>query len=243
MGETINKLIKFISEDPIMLGLCFAIVALIIIFILVLIFGGKKEKKKEEAVNNTIDNTQALLKTTLDDEPLRSTQEFAFNMGTPETKLENTQGLENIQLLEEKVKEEDVPITVNEAMELKSQREMEALKNTVEMPVVSEAAPLSVEEPVIPSMIEPEPVMPPVMETPEMSTEPKIEQPLSPVYTSLDNKPEMEIPVAPRANRETPALQVQEEQDIDLPKLKTEPTSSIFDTLSGESFNINNNHE
>lgn len=237
MKETVSKLIKFISEDPIMLGLCFAIVALIIIFILVLIFGGKKDKKKEVSEDRVEDNTQALLKTTLNDEPLRSTQEFSFNANMNEApSLENTQSLENIQVLSE-IPEEDnnAPISVNEAIELKNQREMEALKNTVEMPVINmgapEPAPLMDEvKPPIPPV---EPPKPPVEEVHE-----QIEQPLSPVYTSMENKPEMEIPVVPHINNEetAPASDV----DIDLPKLKTEPSSSIFDTLSGESFNINN---
>ena len=244
MADTVSKLIKFISEDPIMLGLCFAIVALIIIFILVLIFGGKKNKKSEEIVDKVEDNTQSLLKTTLNDEPLRSTQEFAFNASMNEdVKLENTQSLENIQVLSETPEEDNnAPISVDEAMELKSQREMEASKNTVEIPVLNENVPMvdvpPIKEPVTPPIPPIDLPIPPMEEKHEPAN-----QPLSPVYTTEENKPEMETPVVPHVNNEitTSPAPLVNDGDIDLPKLKTEPTSSIFDTLSGESFNIKNN--
>ncbi len=51
MGNTFNAFVKFISDDPIMLGLCLAIVVLVILFIVVL-FIGKKSDKKEELKND-----------------------------------------------------------------------------------------------------------------------------------------------------------------------------------------------
>lgn len=234
MGETINILIKFISEDPIMLGLCFAIIVLIIIFILVLIFGGRKEKKIEEKTIPIEDNTQTLLKTTIDDEPLRSTQEYSFNMNSElNSNVSDTQSLENIQILGETSSEEIVPITVDEAMELKNKREMEALKNTIEMPVLTDM------EPEQEIKYETNTTVDSTFSDENKESGEKKNQPLSPIYTSSDNKPEIEPSV--RSNETTNADS--EDIDIDLPKLKSEPRSSIFDTLSGEKFNINNNHK
>lgn len=75
-----NEFIKFIKDDPIMLGLSCAIAFLVSLFILVLIFGGKKKSKKIE--DNVEDNTAALLKSDLGTEPLKSTQEFTLNINT-----------------------------------------------------------------------------------------------------------------------------------------------------------------
>lgn len=47
MGDTFNAFVKFISDDPIMLGLCIAIVVLVILFIIVLFIGKKSDKKDE----------------------------------------------------------------------------------------------------------------------------------------------------------------------------------------------------
>ncbi len=222
MGDTINKLIQFISEDPIMLGLCIAIVVLIIIFILVLIFGGKKEKKAEKIKEYTEDNTQALLKTSLEEEPLRSTQEFNLNIGNNEpAKLEDTQSLENIQILSETSTEEDVPITVDEAIELKNQRQMEALKNTIEIPVLNDQEQSINENISIPA-----------------SDREAVSNASTPSSLDVDNIPTQNI-----NNADNDAVTKDESDfDIDLPKLKTESSSSIFDTLSGESFKIDNNH-
>lgn len=70
--ETFNTFVKFISDDPVMLALCVAIIALVIVFILVLILGRKKNKKEE----STIDNTTELLKTEVNLDALKSTQEY-----------------------------------------------------------------------------------------------------------------------------------------------------------------------
>lgn len=71
MGNTFNAFVKFISDDPIMLGLCIAIIVLIIAFILVLFLGRKKENKEEN-----VDNTRELLKTDINIDALKSTQEY-----------------------------------------------------------------------------------------------------------------------------------------------------------------------
>lgn len=230
--ETIDKLIKFITEDPIMLGLCLAIVVLIIAFILVLIFGGKKEKKKEKIIEESIDNTRELLKPIIE-EPLRSTQELNLNLdANKEPEIAENQSLENIQLLDEAPMEENIPITVNDAIELKNQREQEELKDTIEIPVIYNSDPTPVE---IPNMQESEDK--PVEEEPIVQI-PKIEQPLSPIYTTPETKPEMENTVTTTVDSDQIPIE-QAADDLDLPKLKKEPESSIFDTLSGESFNIN----
>lgn len=76
MSETFKEFVKFISDDPLMLGLCCAIVVLVILFILVLCFGGKKKKTNEEA---SIDNTASLLKPEAGEEVLRSTQQISLS--------------------------------------------------------------------------------------------------------------------------------------------------------------------
>lgn len=63
--------IKFLTDDPIMLGLCIAIVVLIIAFVVVLILGKRKDDK-----NSRLNNTSELLKTEINLEALDSTREY-----------------------------------------------------------------------------------------------------------------------------------------------------------------------
>jgi len=75
MGDTFNAFVKFISDDPIMLGLCIAIIVLVIAFIIVLILGRKKETKDERK----LENTSELLKTEINLDTLKSTQEYSVS--------------------------------------------------------------------------------------------------------------------------------------------------------------------
>lgn len=63
--------IKFLTDDPIMLGLCIAIVVLIITFIVVLVLGKRKDDK-----NTKLNNTSELLKTEINLEALDNTREY-----------------------------------------------------------------------------------------------------------------------------------------------------------------------
>lgn len=112
MGETFKAFIAFISEDPIMLGLCIAIVVLIIMFILVLVLGKKKDKKPE-AVENT---NEELLKTEINMEALKSTSEFKLDeLG--QTSPEKTE--ENAPVVEE------IPVTTEEPVKVEFEDKVE----------------------------------------------------------------------------------------------------------------------
>lgn len=78
MGDTFNAFVKFISDDPIMLGLCIAIVVLVILFIIVLLIGNKKEEVIEDS-NKIKEEKAELLKTEVNLEALKSTQEYKLD--------------------------------------------------------------------------------------------------------------------------------------------------------------------
>lgn len=108
MGETFKAFIAFISEDPIMLGLCIAIVVLIIMFILVLILGKKKDKKMEVS-DNTNDE---LLKAEIDMDALKSTNEYKLD------ELNNALSNKTLELEEEKKNTEEIPVTTEEPVKV-----------------------------------------------------------------------------------------------------------------------------
>lgn len=69
---------KFLTDDPIMLGLCIAIVVLIIMFIVVLVLGKRKDSK-----NSKLNNTSELLKTEINLEALDNTREYSATENKP----------------------------------------------------------------------------------------------------------------------------------------------------------------
>lgn len=106
MGNTFNAFIAFISEDPIMLGLCIAILVLIIMFILILVIGKKRDNKEEIADKS--DNNE-LLKTEINMDALRSTHEYKIEELNPD--------LPTLEPKEEPTKASDtkeIPVTTEE---------------------------------------------------------------------------------------------------------------------------------
>lgn len=201
-----KEFIKFISDDPIMLGLCCAIIFLVVVFILVLIFGGKKKEKEVE--ENALDNTQSLLKSNITDEPLRSTQEYSISDINDIT---NTKELPEIEEVEENIAEENAPISVSEAIDIKLERENAVTKDTMEIPVVTNEEPAKVE-------------------VQEELSEPVSEisigvQPFSSVFTS-----EEQIPV----KEETEEV----DDDIELPKLNKNEDTSVLNSLEIEEYKL-----
>lgn len=116
MGDTFSAFVKFISDDPIMLGLCIAIIVLVILFIAVLVIGKKREDKERER-----ENTAELLKTEVNLEALESTQQYSLDelQGLKEPKLEEPKEKIPISAIENKAPTEDkfeelIPQTINE---------------------------------------------------------------------------------------------------------------------------------
>lgn len=196
MSETLKEFVQFISDDPLMLGLCCAIVFLIIVFILVLLFGGRKKKKEEEI--EVFDNTGELLKTDVNDEPLRSTQELNLNTNnvvaeTPSVpvipKVEKTQKIPSVDAISDLENSKVAPITLDEALELKNKREENIEKDTIKIPVIEESAPMPVETPVMP--VQPsEPVIPELDNLVIPEPEVKVETPIVPASTPVEPSPQ-----------------------------------------------------
>lgn len=159
MGDTFNSFVRFISDDPIMLGLCVAIIVLVIAFILVLILGRKKDNKNLQ----NMENTSELLKTEVNLEALKSTQEFNA------AALKNESDRESQEEEEPTIVEEENP-TDNEgsALEIEESSTIEEEKSE-ETPAVEEV----VEEP---------------MEVQESSIEEKEEVPTETVDLSLGSE-------------------------------------------------------
>lgn len=199
MNNTLKEFVQFISDDPLMLGLCCAIVFLIIVFILVLLFGGRKKKTKEEI--EVFDNTQELLKSDINEEPLRSTQELNLNTNnvvantTPIEstipKPEETQKIPTVDAISDLENSKVAPITLDEALELKNKREENIEKDTIQVPVIEESVPTPLEVPIEPMPVD-EPFIPEakidniVIPEPEV----KVETPVVPVSTPTEVTPQ-----------------------------------------------------
>ncbi|HBA37610.1 MAG TPA: hypothetical protein DCY94_02710 [Firmicutes bacterium] len=130
MGDTFNAFVKFISDDPIMLGLCIAIIVLIIAFILVLFLGRKKEDSEECIA----DNTTELLKTEINMDALKSTQEFSLS-----------------ELGQDEIPSKDSPVTIASVpKESEPANEEKVEAPAIDIPVTIETEPTALEIPVVP---------------------------------------------------------------------------------------------
>lgn len=144
MSDTISEFTNFISNDPLMLALCIAIVVLIIVFILVLILGKKKDDAEEVS-----ENTGALLQSDISAANLKSTQEFA-TVNETEPELSSTKKIPVVPPAED-ITDKEAPISVDDALKLKEEREQTATQAidvvppAVETPTVSEAASAPIE--------------------------------------------------------------------------------------------------
>lgn len=242
-----EEFVKMIASDPIMMVLCGAIALLVVIFIIILIFGGKKKEKIIE--DKVEDNTTTLLKSDIDNEPLKSTQEFTLNnISANEMNLQNTLNVPELDAIEDIESEKVAPISIDEALSLKEAREDDAVKNTIEIPVLTESpvTPVQVSaptyvEPVKPAFTEPtvmpepivsEPVMP-AFEQPKVEIPtPIVEQPFSSVYVSQESNP------IPQTVQAQPEPITQEPEEIDLPKLNVDNSTSVLSSLAGEEYNL-----
>lgn len=130
MGDTFSSFVKFISDDPIMLGLCIAIIFLVILFLIVLLAGKKKEKPESK----DIDNTAELLKTEVNLEALESTKQYSSN----ELKAF------------EPVKETPVEPEIKMPDPQEQTQKEDAIKIPVEMP--TSPTPLEANAPILPSV-------------------------------------------------------------------------------------------
>lgn len=203
MSDTFNEFVKFISDDPLMLGLCIAVIILIFIFIIVLCFGGKKKKKVEET-SNVEENTTQLLAADLNEEPLRSTQEFNLSKIQEEQKsLEKTINVPDVESINETLVEKEAPISIDEAMNLKSSREENEVKDTIEIPVVNDTSSVELE---IPST------------------------PIIPEIQAVDTTPEI-APIIPEVNSEVEEIELPS-MTREIPKVEvtsaTQPFSSVY---------------
>lgn len=222
MNSTFNAFVAFISDDPIMLGLCIAIIVLVILFIIVLIFGGKKEKSIEDA---NVDNTQELLKTEVNMDALKSTQEYNLSEikteGPKEEVIEIPVVTEN--QVELQVPKFEAPVIETPSLEIPS------IDNNINLEDISETEILR-NVPVMEDSFTLETEPNNTLENVEVvKEEPKVED------IPLVQKPETV------ENVET-LNSIEEEEDlddIDLPKLNpNHEETSFMSNFQGESFNL-----
>ncbi len=260
MNDKVSEFAKFISEDPLMLGLCATIVVLVFVFIFVLFLGGKKKKSMQET-EEKLGNTAQFLSNDLGEEPLKSTQEFNLASISEPAKEEIIEPINNdlTEPVAQDTAVEVAPISLGE-VSVDTPLEM----GTLEIPVEVSTEPVELEIPALKANYE-EPVLKEEkteeLELPTMkidTVKPKLEgtQPFSSVY--LGNNDEMpkinddefsktaiirHIPkLEEDAIVEMPELKVEENvsssDDIDLPKLNKDDSNSVLQSLTGESFNI-----
>ena len=254
MSDTFNDFVNFISDDPLMLGLCIAVIVLIVIFIIVLCSGGKKKAKKEE--NKEIENTTQLLAADLNDEPLKSTQEYTLNLKEEENReFEKTINVPDVETLRDDIVEKEAPISIDEAMNLKTSREEDEIKDTIQIPVVEETPAMKVEIPtesILPTIepmdsedfadaiLEANEVELPTMATIEM---PKVEtpsevasstQPFSSVYVnSNDELPKMDTESFSKTEiiRHIPVMEETVAKEEPVTPIVEEPANSTIDDV------------
>ena len=132
MGDTIKEFLLFISDNPLMLGLCIAIAVLFVILIIVLFAGGKKNKTENE---EKLENTSQLFTATIESQNLQSVSELNKTIAPTDKSTQNIQNqnqVENLQpegenleeTLEMDYNEEEAPINIDEALNLKKEREL-----------------------------------------------------------------------------------------------------------------------
>lgn len=284
MGDTFKAFVKFISDDPIMLGLCIAIIVLVILFFIVLFIGRKKETEED-----TIEeNTSELLKTEVNLDALKSTQEYNVS----ELKNAHQEKAIEIPVTTEIPTEVEVPMVEPQVPLLDSLGETSPKVPTVENNIPNEAVNnynenfkedrilYNKEETILKNFTEKEEVqkedsyqadhaidfeseLKDVLAganenassvTLERTNTSNVVQdvPFSSVYVNPnDELPEIKvddfsktaiirhIPKMEEAEAET-AVETKEENldDLDLPKLNSDTTSTVLSSIKGETFNI-----
>lgn len=230
MGGTFNKFVAFISDDPIMLGLCIAIIVLVILFIVVLCLGNNK---KEVKVEKPVDNTTELLKTEINMDALKSTQEYNLSETKREQETE-TPVVENS--IEPPVME--VPVTTEEPVALEFENiqtpHLEGATSMLNMAElnsfkVDDVKGLSIDFDKIKESI----VLP---DTQDLSKTEIMQN--MPVLDLGNTEPENVTPV----ETSIPEESKEEEEDLDdiaLPKLNPNAsTTNFMSSIQGESFNL-----
>lgn len=239
MSDTIKEFTDFISNDPLMMALCVAILFLIIVFILVLIIGNKKDKKKKK--NNQLDNTESLLKVNTNNEALKSTQEFSAITREAEKELAKTKELPTVEAAAEDLAEQNAPINIDEALKLKESREISEKGPTIKIPVTDLTEEISKEANEAPLSVPP--VMEPIKEdVPTLNTDSEAKPPLSAVGVQGKEMPKLSQDLSqtqiirhvskPEENKN------ESDGDIELPKLNNGNLENTLSTIAGETFEL-----
>lgn len=187
MGKTIDAFFKFILDDPIMLGLCLAIVVLIVLFIVVLLLGKKADKKEDK----NIEKEDALLKTEIDLTKLDESAGASLETIDTEPKVVPTI---------ETPKENDVqeiPVTIEEPTKLEIEKEEQ--KEPIDNFVLEEGAPSS-----IPSFDDYKIEVPTAEEIKEITQELEVID--APKEQQLEEVPSFEVPKLESADVVLPAV-------------------------------------
>lgn len=240
MSDTIKEFTDFISNDPLMMALCVAIIFLIIVFILVLVIGNKKDKKKKK--NEELNNTESLLKIDKNNEALKSTQEFSAITREAEKELAKTKELVTVDSASADLAEKNAPINIDEALKLKESRENSEKGPTIKIPIVNLTEEIHNEQKETPVSI------PPAQKQVEKTSP-----------TIVNNDEEKRPPLSavgvqgkemPKINQDLSQTQIikhiskseekidTDESDIELPKLNNGDLENTLSTITGETFEL-----
>ncbi len=138
MGDTLNKFLSLIVGDPIMLGLCIAILILVILFIIVLCTG---RKPKSENLSSDKGEDKETFKTEINLEPIKdiATIDLVKEENAPETSSEQKRDVV------------EVPVTFEEPVALEIPKRDTVLEDKFE---VSDEVPVIEEVPVAEEIVE-----------------------------------------------------------------------------------------
>ncbi len=253
MSDMFSAFTSFISDDPLMLTLCILIILLIIVFFVILFFGNNKNDKDKET--KEIENTSSLLKSDLDNEKLKSTQEFSLQ-NDDNMAIDN-----NIPVIKEltpTIDDDNAPINIDEAMIIKNSRPNE---EPVKIPNIDEIKEIDIDsinehkdnnslvidENINNSTIKEENIFNNINEQNDNVQNVFHQKIEPPIKIKEDIKPTIELPKEPVPNENNNKIEefkIKEEfDDIELPKLSSETGNldSTLSSLNGEIFKMDEN--
>lgn len=177
VGKTISAFFQFILDDPIMMGLCIAIVVLIILFIAVLFLGKKSDAKESKETHKEEELLKTEVNLNVNSEPVSATQNVEPSVETPEIETFTQEPAVEVPVTFEEPTKLEVPV---------SEPIKQVVNETVVEPVQENVSP-------VPSFDDFKIEAPTEEEVKVITEELKIVQPEQMNETSVVNEPVMEM--------------------------------------------------